>query len=155
MAKIFYEKIGDDYVPIAEYNPEFFDSYPKGATLVVCNPGFTSRRYSIDPNHAALIAAGIVAEEAICSAISKASQVQLRTKKELTAEQKATWEHLVDLLGDEARSIHYNSAYGIAQEGIAALRKEADKLMTNEAVKKAYENFILVCKLSQNTKQDS
>lgn len=155
MTKIFYEKVGEEYVPVAEYNIELMDSYPKGATLVICNPGFTRRRYSIDPNYAALIAAGTLAEDAICSAISNASQAHIRPRKELTPEQKAAWETLVELLGDDGRTIHYRSAYDIAQAGIEAMKKEAEKLMTNNAVKTAYDNFMLVCKLSQNTKEES
>ena len=62
MKKIYYEKVGRRYVPVYEYDNDFLDAWPRGTHLVTCHPGGQSRRYNIDPNHAALIAAGIVAE---------------------------------------------------------------------------------------------
>lgn len=50
-----YKKVGRRYRPVAEY--EEWDSYPAGAHLVVCSPGSTLRRFSIDPDRAGLLAA--------------------------------------------------------------------------------------------------
>jgi hypothetical protein len=69
MKKIFYEKQGRRYVPEAEYDNELLDSFPKGNHLVMCYPGGSSRRFNIDPNYAAMIAAGRVAEDAVCDAM--------------------------------------------------------------------------------------
>jgi hypothetical protein len=41
------------------------------------------------------------------------------------------------------------SARDIAEAGIKALQEEADKLMTNPAVRLAYEQFLLVCELTK------
>ena len=76
MKKIYYEKIGRKYVPVSEYDNDLLDSFTKGTHLVMCYPGGSSRRYNIDPNYAAMIAAGRVAEDAICKAISKASELR-------------------------------------------------------------------------------
>ena len=65
MKKIFYEKVGGRYKPVAEYDSDFLDSFTKGTHLVMCYPGGKSRRFDIDPNYAAMIAAGRVAEERI------------------------------------------------------------------------------------------
>jgi len=90
MKKIYYEKVGRRYVPVAEYDNDFLDSFPKGNHLVMSYPGGTSRRFNIDPNYAAMIAAGRVAEDAICKAISKASE--LRPKQTpITPKQKRAW----------------------------------------------------------------
>ena len=76
MKKIYYEKVGRRYVPVAEYDNDYMDSFPKGNHLVMCYPGGSSRRFNIDPNYAAMIAAGRVAEDEICRAISKASEMR-------------------------------------------------------------------------------
>jgi len=59
--KIYYEKLGRRYVPVAEYDNDLLDSFPKGNHLVMSYPGGQSRRFNIDPNYAAMIAAGRVA----------------------------------------------------------------------------------------------
>lgn len=57
MKKIYYEKIGRKYVPVREYDSDFMDAWPKGTHLVMSYPGGQSKRYNIDPNYAAMIAA--------------------------------------------------------------------------------------------------
>ena len=78
--KIYYEKVGRRYVPVAEYDSDFLDSFSKGNTLVMCYPGGKSRRYNVDPDYAGLIAAGRVAEDAISRAIMKASDLRRSTR---------------------------------------------------------------------------
>jgi hypothetical protein len=41
------------------------------------------------------------------------------------------------------------SSHDIAQAGVKAMMAEADQLMTNPAVKKAYDHFILLCELTK------
>ena len=90
MKKIFYEKVGRRYVPIAEYDNEFLDSFPKGNHLVMSYPGGSSRRFNIDPAHAPMIAAARVAEDAICRAIAKAAELRPPSTP-ITAKQKKAW----------------------------------------------------------------
>ena len=73
---IFYVKKGRRYIPHSSYSSEFCDSFPKGTHLVQSYPGGSSRRFNIDPAYAPMIAAGRVAEDAICKAISKASELR-------------------------------------------------------------------------------
>ena len=148
--KIYYEKQGRKYIPVREYDSEFLDSFPKGNHLVMVHPGGQSRRFNIDPNHAAMIAAGRVAEDAISKVIMQATD--LRPKRApLTPEQKAAWEHLVEVMGPEARALEWPSAREACEEAVKSMEKEADKLMTHPAVRKAYEHFQLVCKLVNET----
>jgi hypothetical protein len=79
--KIYYEKRGRRYVPVSEYDRRTsWTVSPRAHTFVMCYPGGQSRRYNIDPNYAAMIAAGRVAEDAICRAIVKPAKcVQQRT----------------------------------------------------------------------------
>lgn len=149
MKKIFYEKIGRKYVPVAEYDSDYLDSFPKGNHLVMCYPGGASRVYNIDPAYAPMIAAGRIATDVISDALVKATEfrVHRQGQQPLTLEQKAAWDKLVEVFGDRARQLERPSAREIAQAGIAAMEDEAMKLMQNPAVKKAYDNFILICKL--------
>ena len=49
MKRIYYEKVGRSYKPVSEYDSDLLDSLPKGAHLIMCYPGGSSRRYNIDP----------------------------------------------------------------------------------------------------------
>ena len=145
--KIYYEKKGRRYVPIAEYDSDYLDSFPKGNHLVMCYPGGSSRRFNIDPNYAAMIAAGRVAEDAISRHIMNVSALRPRSDRKLTPEQIAAWENLSRAMGDERYALEYCSYREAAEEGVKAMMAEAEKLMTNESVRKAYEHFLLMCKL--------
>ncbi len=144
--KIFYEKIGRRYVPVREYDNELLDAFPKGAHLVMVYPGGSSRRYHIDPNYAAMIAAGRVAEDAISKEIMRASDLRPKSAP-LTEGQKKAWENLVKEFGKEARTLEWPSAREAAGRAVEAMQAEAEKLMEHESVRKAYEHFILMCKL--------
>ena len=148
MKKIYYEKQGRRYVPVAEYDNELLDSFPKGNHLVMCYPGGSSRRFKIDPAYAPMIAAGRVAEDAISSAVMRATEVQPKRKAMTQAEIDA-WNNLIDVWGEEARSLTRPCARDVAEAGIKAMMEEADKLMTHPSVRKAYEHFLLVCELTK------
>ena len=148
MTKIYYEKVGRKYVPVAEYNEQWLDSFTKGTHLVMVYPGGTSRRYNIDPNYAAMIAASRVAEDAICKAISKASE--LRPKQTpITVGQKRAWEKLAKEFGDDLCTLHGLSVHDCAEAGVRAMMEEADKLLANPTVRKAYEKFLFVAELTK------
>lgn len=146
MKKIYYEKKGRRYVPVSEYDSEYLDSFSKGTHIVMCYPGGQSRRYNIDPDYAAMIAAGRVAEDAMCRAISKASELRPQ-KTTTTLGQKKAWERLAKEFGSELATLQINSARDIAEAGVKAMQEEADKLMTHPAVRDAYEQFQTVCNL--------
>lgn len=149
MKKIFYEKRGRRYVPVSEYDSNLLDGFPKGNHLVMCYPGGTSRRFNIDPNYAALIAAGRVAEDAMTKAISEASEIRREENSEtpLTPEQKAAWEHLVEVFGERARYLRWQSARDVADAGLKAIQDEAFSLMKHASVREAFNQFIMICEL--------
>ena len=152
MNKIFYEKKGRRYVPVAEYDHELMDSLRKGTHLVMCYPGGTSRRFNVDPNYAAMIAAGRIAEDSISKSIMAATEIRRNYKNRstpLTPGQKAAWDKLVEEFGPDAKQLEWPSARECAEAGVNAMMEEAVKLMDNPAVKKAYEHFILVCELTK------
>lgn len=146
MKKIFYEKRGRRYVPTHEYDSEFIDSFPKGNHLVMSYPGGQSKRYNIDPNYAAMIAAGRVAEEKICSAIVKASEMR-PSKEPLTPGQIRAWNKLKKEFGDEMYGLRGVSVHVCVEAGMKAMMEEANKLMGHPEVKKAFEQFLLVSSL--------
>jgi hypothetical protein len=148
MKKIFYEKVGRRYVPVQEYDDYLIDAFPKGAHLVMSYPGGTSRRYNVDPNYAAMIAAGRVAEDTMSRAIYQASEAQPK-ERPITERQRAAWEEMKAALGDEFFSLTLPAARDIAEAGVAAMQEEAFKLMQNESVRKAFEQFQLVCELTK------
>jgi hypothetical protein len=148
MKKIYYEKVGRRYVPVAEYDNDLLDSFTKGNHLVMCYPGGTSRRFNIDPAYAPMIAAGRVAEDAICRAISKASELRPQ-RTPITPGQKKAWEKLAKELGDELATLNGLCIRDCAEAGVKAMTEEAEKLMTNESVRKAYEHFQLMCELTK------
>ena len=148
MKKIYYEKVGRKYVPVAEYDNELLDSFPKGTHLVMAYPGGQSRRFNIDPNYAAMIAAGRLAEDAICRAISKASELRPKSTP-ITPGQKKAWEKLAKEFGDELCTLNGLSVHDCAEAGVKAMQEEADKLMKHESVRRAYEQFQLMCELTK------
>ena len=153
MKKVYYEKIGRRYRPVAEYDSDLLDSFHKGSHLVLVYPGGQSRRFNVEPNHAAMIAAGRVAEDAICDALRKSSEMKPQ-RTPITPGQKKAWENLAKELGDELCPLTYGSTRDHAEAGVNAMIAEADKLMSHPAVRDAYEQFQTVCNLvkqKQNT----
>lgn len=148
MKKIYYEKVGRKYVPVREYDSDYLDSFPKGTHIIMSYPGGKSTRYNIDPDYAGLIAASRVMEDAMSKAINRASEMRPHNKP-ITEEQKTAWENLAKAFGNDRYYIEIPSAREIAEEGVKALQEEAAMLYSNEAVKKAYDHFILMCKLTK------
>lgn len=146
MKKIYYEKIGRRYHPVAEYDNDLLDSFKKGTHLVMSYPGGQSRCFNIDPDYAAMIAAGRVAEDAICRAISKASEMRPQ-RTPITLGQKRAWLKLAKEFGHELCPLTYGSARDHAEAGVKAMQEEANKLLKHDSVRKAYDHFMLMCQL--------
>ena len=145
---IFYIKKGRKYIPHSSYSSEFCDSFPKGTHLVQSYPGGSSRRFNIDPAYAPMIAAGRVAEDAMCRAIQKASEMKPKSTP-ITEGQRKAWKKLATEFGDELATLHVNSAHDIAEAGIKAMMEEADKLLANPVVKQAYDRFLFIAELTK------
>ena len=145
---VFYEKVGRKYIPVREFDSRLIESFAKGAHLVMAHPGGRSTRYNIDPNYAALIAAGRVAEDAMTEAIQQASELRPQQNPVTPAQQRA-WKNLAKAFGSELNLLHGKSSHDIAQAGLRALQQQADVLYSNPAVRDAYEKFLFVCALTK------
>ena len=146
--KVYYEKIGRRYRPVAEYDSDLLDSFPKGSHLICVYPGGQSRRFNVEPNYAALIAAGRVAEDAMTRAMLMASELR-PLQKPITPGQQRAWKKLAKEFGNELFTLQGPSAHDVAEAGMNALQQEADVLYSNPAVRDAYEKFLLVCALTK------
>lgn len=133
---------------MAEYDSDLLDSFHRGSHLVCVYPGGQSRRFNVEPNHAAMIAAGRVAEDAMCKALNQASEMR-PTKTPITPAQQRAWKKLAKEFGDELCTLHGTSVRDIAEAGVQAMQTEATYLMSHPAVVDAWEKFMLTCKLTK------
>lgn len=150
---IFYIKKGRRYIPHSTYSSEFCDSFPKGTHLVDVYPGGSSRRYNVDPAYAPMIAAGRVAEDVISKRIMDATEIRRNTRNKetpLTPGQKAAWEKLVEEFGPDAKQLEWPSARECAEAAVKAMQEEAEKLLADPIVRKAYERFLFVAELTKD-----
>lgn len=148
MTDTYYIKEGRKYRPVSYYDSKVMDGFGVGTHIVMVYPGGSSRRYKIDPNHAAMIAAGRVAEDAISQAIVRASEMRPH-RKPITEEQAEAWRALSEAFGDERYSVEIPSAREIAEAGVQAMIAEAEELLTHPAVRQAYERFLFIAALTR------
>ena len=142
-------------MPVAEYDNDFVDSFRKGAHIVMSYPGGSSRRYNIDPAYGPMIAAGRFAEDAISRHIMNVSSLRVPEKHQpLTEEQRAAWEHLASTFGEERFALEWCSYREAAEAGVKAMQDEAEKMLQNPSVRKSWEQFMLVWKLTKEREDD-
>jgi hypothetical protein len=147
MKTIFYKKVGRRYKPVSEYDNELLDAFPKGTHIVMSYPGGKSTRYNIDPNYAAMIAAGRVAEDAITRSIQHSTELR-PMNREMDEDLQRRWKEFIATVPEQFRFMFtHGSAHDAARAGVEAMQEEADRLMRHESVRRAYEQFQLVCKL--------
>lgn len=157
MTTIFYKKEGDEYIPVKEYDHSLMRAVPiNTATLTVSKRGSTLRTYNVDIALAPMIAASLFARDEFTQAIVEASQLKLNpnVKKELTPSQRKAWEKLIGELGDSGRMLEYDSVQDIAMAGIQELQREMEKMLSVPAVKNAYDQFLMVWKLTKENSDD-
>ena len=98
-AKVMHGK-RTSYEPVAE--TVLWDSFPKGAHLIVVEPGVLSCRYSVNPATVALLAALHLRRDDVLTAMREASAQRPASRKLTKREQKAL-AAFYEIAGPEAR----------------------------------------------------
>ena len=144
----FYRRQGRRYVPVTYYDSALDSSWYEGAHLVIAEPNTTIRKYDIDPDFATVIAAASYARDAIANAVLEASKFR-PSEEPLTQEQLDAWHQMEKVMGSRLYTLQSASAYDIADAGIEAMTNRAKELLKNPAVKRAWDNFMMVCQLTK------
>lgn len=156
MEETFYRKVGGKYVPVKQYDDKFCKANSIGTTLTVVrkdNTGtMTTFRYGLTPEFAPLVAAGVYVQDALAHAIMKAGEARPRHPA-LNQTQLNAWDNLKKVYNDEMYSIEFPSSHEVAQKALEQLAAEAEKMLTHPTVKAAYEQFLMVVELVNQTKE--
>lgn len=152
MKRVFYEKVGRRYQPVSEYDSDLMDSFDQGDHLVSRRRGVTSR-CRVNPAFAPMIAAGLYAQDSMTRAIAQAMELKPEPVK-LTPHQRVLITELTASMNQQDARWIRASAYDVAIAGVRALEEEAKALLKDEAVRHAYEQFLLVCELTKGRKNE-
>lgn len=151
-----YKRVGRRYVEIGEYDPEYTDHVPNGVTMIVKRPGSQSTRYNVDPDIVPLLAASVYCEDEISQAIYRAGELRPYNRS-ITPEQRAAFDAFLATMPEDDSNrfmMTVGSAREAAEAGTRALVEEARGLLANDSICAAYEHFMLLCKLSQEHKNE-
>lgn len=146
----YYVKKGKKYVPVYQFDEQLMNSFPVGSHLVTVSEGMNSRRYRIDPNHAGVLAAAIIAETEVVKKIREASESRPQ-RNPLTEKQVTAWKKLAESFGEELCYLSQPSAYDVYNAMVSTVQNKLDELLKNEGVKRAFDHFMLMAKLAENT----
>lgn len=146
-----YKKVGDEYVAVSEYSEEMNRHFHKGAHLVICEPGITMYRYNIEPANAAIAAAATVFADNLAAAFVQSSY-KIRSDQ-LTPEQIAMWEQFISSVLSSSPVISSSSYADIAISISQVAANKVESLLKVPAVQKAYDHFLLMCKIAAETEE--
>lgn len=144
----FYRRQGKRYVPVSHYDSKLDDSWHEGVHLVIVEPNTSIYKYNIDPDFAAVIAAASHARDAMANVIHEAGKFR-PIDELLTQEQLDAWHQMEKVMGSKLYTLQSASAYDVVDAGIEALTTRAHELLENPAVKRAWDNFMMVCQLTK------
>jgi hypothetical protein len=154
---VFYKKVGRRYIPVSEYDSDLSYALPKGTHMISVYPGGSSTRYHVDPALGPLIAAGRFAEEAISNVIYQATEMR-PAATEITPSQRTAFNAFLETMPRHSQDrylVTYGSCREATEAGVKAMQAEADKLLTNPAVRTSWEHFMTLCKLTMEQKNGS
>ena len=141
-----YKKVGRRYQPVTEHDPAVTDGLPYGEHLISVRQGSESRRHHIDPALAPMIAAGLYAEDAMSRAIYNAMELRPKPAK-LTPRQQELMAELTKSMNWQDAQWTRPCAQDAARAGVQALQEEATRRLTHPTVRQAYEHFLTVARL--------
>lgn len=146
--RIFYEKIGNEFVPVNYYDADVLDSIPFGHILISRTHSGSWNRQSVEPAMAPLIAAIRMFRDELVQAIHAEGKYLPRDIANYNPTQLALWKELERELGNSLFSIQAKSVYAIVETATEKLAEDMSKLLENPQTKTAYEEFLLIAKLS-------
>lgn len=144
----FYVKRGRRYYPVSQWDPELDRAMPLGDHLVSVRENSETRRHCIEPALAPMIAAGLVAEEAMSRAVYNAMELRPQSPGFTAQQQKLIKELTHSMNGADMRWLR-GSAQDAARAGVEAMIEEAQRIMQSPAARRAYEDFLLVAALAR------
>lgn len=152
-SEIYYKKVGKKYVPISVYDHNVLGSLPKGHHLVIVDDNFKSTYHNVTPDIVPLIAATKIFEKIITSKLLEKSQ-QRTFSPELTSEQRKAWDAYYELVKN-SNNVSFGLSYSeIARSVTQILENKTAEMMKNPAVKNAYDEFMVICKLALENEQN-
>jgi hypothetical protein len=150
MNETFYVKRGKKYIPISEYDAGVHDSIKHGTHLVVNHMGCRMYTYDVEPDHAAIVAATRIFKEYLVKSLHRASEARpkLDQNTPFTESQMKAYNKLKEELGEHTYYFEFPSLNDIAEKALNDFVEHyAYKYKDYPMVQKAYNNFILKCKL--------
>lgn len=143
MSRVFYEKINGEFVPTRMWDPVLEESLDSGAWVTVVRPGISITRSMIDIDFAPLQAAGLLAQEQIAQAIYNES------RKNIPTSSSGAPDKIVESYNVFPHNMTRAQAQHIADAGVRAMQDQAQELLANPGVRAAYDQFMLICKLTK------
>jgi CO/xanthine dehydrogenase Mo-binding subunit len=149
MDEVYYKKVGRKYVEVAR--SDVINSFPMGASLVICEPGATMKYYKVEPALAPMVAASQDAKHILSKVLM--DELSLRPNKiPHTEEQISAWKKLSEAYGEQIHPLAWPSVYAAVEAAMKVLQEDAQRMLEYPVVKKAYEDFLLVYKLTKEQK---
>lgn len=134
------------YKPVYQYCNELSDAFPEGSHLVVCKPGSRSRVYNIDPAIGEFLAASLIMQDFMVNELVKNTEAK-PDKEPLTEKQAKAWELFKKDFGGTGY-LRHESAHTIVKNTLQSVIDHMEKDFKSDAVKKAWDNFIMLAKLA-------
>ena len=137
-----------------EYTPVkmgFFNTglLGEGSYLLQVRKNGSSLTAEVSPDAAPMVAAAIHAKDKVVEVVHQASAAR-PSRNACSPEEIEAWE--VFKSKTTYHAIEYPSAQAIADAAMFSLMDEAEKLLKYPAVREAYDQFIMLCKLTQDPK---
>jgi hypothetical protein len=146
---LYYKKEGRKYIPVSEYDSDMMDAVPLNSSILVQTyKGGQSRRYSVDPALAPMVAACMVFERDITTLLAKASEFKPK-EMPITQAQRDAWTNMQNEFGGRLCTLEGPSMSMVAENLLKVMNDRALEMMKNEATKQAYEHFLTIAALSK------
>lgn len=140
-----YRRVGDEYEPIGEYDPEWSDHFPHGINMVVSENGCQMYRYRVDPDFAGLLGAGLICRDRMVDAIRQATKA--RPTREPTERALELWQELqLEMDGFRLESPSLNS---IADAIIGVLAESFHETVKDPGAQAAFNKFLTIAYLTK------